>query len=147
MLRVQSSGQLAVGVWGGYIQGDSRVNDGCWHHVAAVLSDDGSPSINEVKLYVDGELQTTVYASSSQAINTDDSQDVLVGTINTNGSLSNYFKGLIDNVRIYDRALSSLEVARMADAVTVAYWRFEEGPVNASVSHGGADSGVFYPGV
>jgi hypothetical protein len=31
-------------------------------------------------------------------------------------------------------------------AGTVAYWRFEEGPADANVSHGGAANGVFYPG-
>jgi hypothetical protein len=31
-------------------------------------------------------------------------------------------------------------------AGTVAYWRFEEGPAGANVSHGGQPDGVFYPG-
>jgi hypothetical protein len=31
-------------------------------------------------------------------------------------------------------------------AATVAYWRFEEGPAEAQVSHGGQGAGVFYPG-
>jgi len=31
-------------------------------------------------------------------------------------------------------------------AATVAYWRFEEGPADAQVSHGGQPDGVFYPG-
>lgn len=31
-------------------------------------------------------------------------------------------------------------------ASTVAYWRFEEGPVDAAVSHGGAGNGVYYEG-
>jgi len=33
-----------------------------------------------------------------------------------------------------------------ARAATEAYWRFEEGPDNANVSHGGQPDGVFYPG-
>jgi Concanavalin A-like lectin/glucanases superfamily len=32
-------------------------------------------------------------------------------------------------------------------ATTVAYWRFEEGPADANVTHGGQPDGVFYPGV
>jgi len=32
------------------------------------------------------------------------------------------------------------------NAATVAYWRFEEGPDQANVSHGGQSDGVFYPG-
>jgi xylan 1,4-beta-xylosidase len=32
------------------------------------------------------------------------------------------------------------------DAATVAYWRFEEGPANANVSHGGQADGIYYEG-
>ncbi len=146
MFRIQTTGQVAVGVWGGYIQGTSIVNDDRWHHVAAVLSDDGSPGVNEIKLYVDGQLQTNAYASSSQAIDTDGTQDVYWGVNNNNGAMSNYFRGVMDEVRLYDRALTGTEIADIAHAGTVAYWRFEEGPVYAPVLHGIAASGVFYPG-
>jgi len=145
MFRIQTTGQVAAGVWGGYIQGTSIVNDDRWHHVAAVLSDDGSPGVNEIKLYVDGQLQTNAYASSSQAIDTDGTQDVYWGVNNNNGSMSNYFKGMMDEVRLYDRALTYTEIADMAHAGTVAYWRFEEGPVYAPVLHGTA-AGIFCPG-
>jgi hypothetical protein len=37
--------------------------------------------------------------------------------------------------------------ATLAHAGTVAYWRFEEGPDGAQVSHGGLPDGEFYPGV
>jgi hypothetical protein len=36
--------------------------------------------------------------------------------------------------------------AMSVNAGTVAYWRFEEGPANAPVSHGGAGNGVYYEG-
>ncbi len=35
----------------------------------------------------------------------------------------------------------------LANAGTVAYWRFEEGPADSAVSHGGQGDGVFYQGV
>lgn len=38
-------------------------------------------------------------------------------------------------------------LATPAPAGTVAYWRFEEGPDGAQVSHGGQADGVFYSGV
>jgi len=34
----------------------------------------------------------------------------------------------------------------VASADTVAYWRFEEGPANANVSHGGLPDGRYYEG-
>ncbi|MDL2121942.1 MAG: LamG domain-containing protein, partial [Deltaproteobacteria bacterium] len=35
--------------------------------------------------------------------------------IGANGKNNNYFKGLIDDVRIYDRALSAAEIEELAD--------------------------------
>ncbi len=37
--------------------------------------------------------------------------------------------------------------ASRGPASTVAYWRFEEGPVDAQVTHGGLEPGVFFAGV
>jgi hypothetical protein len=63
IFRVESDGSLAVGVWGGYIKTAAAINNGQWHHLTAVLNDDGSPAVNEILLYIDGILQT-VSASS-----------------------------------------------------------------------------------
>ena len=43
-------------------------------------------------------------------------------------------------------ALTTLAGCLPAMAATVAYWRFEEGPNGAQVTHGGAGNGVFYAG-
>jgi hypothetical protein len=43
--------------------------------------------------------------------------------------------------------ISFLAVSLTVGASTVAYWRFEEGPAGAAVSHGGQPDGVFYQGV
>jgi hypothetical protein len=144
LIRLHDDGGLRVSINGGTIRGVSNLADGDWHHIAVVLEDDGSPDVSEVELYADGRLET-VRATTAHAVNTSADQTVKIGVDNNTGTV--FFLGQIDDVRIYERALSGREIAEMADAVTVAYWRFEEGPVNASVSHGGADSGVFYPGV
>jgi hypothetical protein len=39
---------IAVGVWDGFIMGSQLVTDGKWHHVAAVLDDDGSPDVSKI---------------------------------------------------------------------------------------------------
>jgi len=49
-----TAGAIRVSVAGGYIVGSTDVRDNQWHHVAAVLEDDGSPMSSEIKLYVDG---------------------------------------------------------------------------------------------
>lgn len=50
---------------------------------------------------------------------------------------------MIDEVQLYNRVLNGMEIA---ETVHVAYWRFEEGSVYASVLHGTAGNGVFCPG-
>ncbi len=113
MFRVQSDGKLAAAVWGGYIQSGVSVADGQWHHVAAVLFDDGSPSVNEIKLYVDGFPQT-VTSSSSQAINTVASQNVQMGSVYSGTAQTSFFSGLLDEVRIYDVPLTGNQILRVA---------------------------------
>lgn len=55
-------------------------------------------------------------------------------------------------VKARDRSASrnttraSVPASATASAAAVAYWRFEEGPAGAAVSHGGAGSGVYYEG-
>ena len=58
---------------------------------------------NEVNLYVDGELHASVSGSTSLG--------------NTTFEISRGFKGLIDDIRIYDKALTAAEVRTIADAL------------------------------
>ncbi len=105
MLRVESNGTLGVGIWGGYINSAATVHDGQWHHVAAVLSDDDSPNVSEILLYIDGVLSGTS-ASNTQSIETAIGQDVIIGAYENAGILGYYFEGGIDDVRIYNQALT-----------------------------------------
>lgn len=125
MFRVQASGQLSVAVWDGYILGSSLVKDGKWHHVAAVLDSDGTPDVSEIRLYVDGVLETNTTANNQQAINTSDSQDVYLAVLSET-SLVSYFKGTLDDVRVYSRALDAREIAMLAGDIfwsDEALWR------------------------
>jgi len=122
-LRVHSEEKRISGMVGavcvdadyGYIIGDTDVRDGAWHHVAAVLEDDGSTDVNEVKLYVDGKLEHNNLVSG-WAINTARNADVKIGFITSR----RYFKGLIDEVAIFDHALSSEEVAQLYNHGTLS---------------------------
>ncbi len=90
--------------------GDGKlVNDGQWHHVAAVFT----RTANMVR-YVDGAASGTQYGLSSLSgqslVNTNQlrigARDQFADEV--------YFKGLIDEVRIYARALSPEEIAALA---------------------------------
>jgi hypothetical protein len=97
----------------GNTYGTTDLVDGEWHHVAAVLEDDGSPDVSEVKLYVDGELDAIDPTGTPRAINTSSGGEFRIGyDLNNTGRT---FDGMMDDVRIYDRALSADEIQGLID--------------------------------
>lgn len=83
----------------GVLVGNAVVADGTWHHVAGTY--DG----NELRLYVDGELDASVVVGA-KAI--DVAADLLIGR---NFSGTDFgFAGTLDEVMVYGRALSAIEV-------------------------------------
>ena len=146
LFRAEADGKLGVGILGGnYIVSTTAaiLNDIQWHHIAAVLNDDGSPSINEIQLYIDGVLQST-YASSTQAVNTIASQDVMLGAYQEAGAIVGHFNGRMDDVCIYNRALSASEIDPAAPISTeglIAHWTMDE--TGGTFVH---DSGAVYHG-
>jgi hypothetical protein len=113
--RVLSSGLLAIQV-GGYAQTTSAtVHDGTWHHVAVVLPQKSTPLINDLELYIDGNRITDITTSAgTSSLDTGSDNTVKIGTYVYDGAGLDYFDGMIDDVRIYDRALSQQEIADIA---------------------------------
>lgn len=111
------NGKLMIGVGAGSIIGDQTVNDGGWHHVAAILEDASNPTLANVSIYVDGTLQQINGTPAPTAINTLSGYNVIIGQWFHQDIWANYpyfFKGSIDDVRIYDRALSETELEALA---------------------------------
>jgi hypothetical protein len=84
------------------------VNTGNWFHAAATY--DGST----VKIYVNGVLESTTARSGT----------ITAGAKNigsSSGGGSEYFNGTIDNVKIYNRALSAAEVQQNFNALRGRY--------------------------
>ena len=96
-------GVIRYEIDGGYIHGSTVLNDNQWHHVCAVLPA-GATDVDQTLLYVDGQLETIV-TTSSRTINTGSLEDFKIGSDN-----SIYFDGVIDDVRLYSRALSAQEI-------------------------------------
>lgn len=100
VFRVNGTGTLRVEVNGGYIYGSTVLTDNKWHHVAAVLN---GANVNNIQLYVDGILETGL-TTANRSIITD-----TTGGINlrvSRGINNRYFNGNIDEVRVWDAALS-----------------------------------------
>ncbi|WP_411911646.1 LamG domain-containing protein [Natronomonas gomsonensis] len=67
----------------------------------------------EMQIHVNGELDSTSEASFTPAIS---SQPGAIGAELTDGSPTDSFDGVIDDVRVYDRALSQSEIRAIYDA-------------------------------
>ncbi|MDP2735177.1 MAG: LamG domain-containing protein, partial [bacterium] len=91
--------KLAVGYHSSYTNGTLNVEEGKWHHVAAVY--DGTTTY----LYLDGILDV----SGPKTINTPTSPP----SIGDRSNGQHFFYGIIDDVRMYSRALSASEVGRL----------------------------------
>jgi len=95
-LRIESAGD------GGNSNG--IVDDNTWHLVAVTYN--GNGELSGCKLWIDGELDYEVI--STNPVNTSITTGVDIGKASVLGSRC--FDGLIDEVRIYNRALSHSEI-------------------------------------
>ncbi len=110
-----TSGALQIEVMGdGKIVGSTDLRDGQWHHIAAVLKDDGAPDVNQTRLFVDGKRETlSLHISGS--INTGNLDNVLIGAlVDGSGSVIQKFNGKLADVRIYNEALSDEQILNLA---------------------------------
>ena len=146
---VRKSGTVYLGT------STTDVNDGNWHHIAASYDN----STGTVKGYVDGseEISFTTGGSSSGTFTV---YDFCIGANKQNSNVYNPLDGKLDQVRIFDKALSSSEVTTLYgennasstksttdifdDGSGVALYEFEEGAKDTgsySYGTGAIDSG------
>ncbi|WP_223548714.1 LamG-like jellyroll fold domain-containing protein [Aestuariivivens sp. NBU2969] len=93
---------------GGGITGATTINDEQWHHVAYTIKD------NFVTIYVDGNVDAT-HAANSWFVNTGGTGNAGETEVEVGSQLgANFYSGAMDNVLIYDRALTAEEIATLA---------------------------------
>ncbi|HVT07673.1 MAG TPA: LamG-like jellyroll fold domain-containing protein [Polyangia bacterium] len=100
-LGFRGSTLIAWSWGGGTLISTTATNDTNWHH--AVYTYDGTTD----RIYVDGTLQ----ASGTSTHQTASVTTAYLGTYNAGGEL---FAGSLDDVRVYNRAISAAEVAILA---------------------------------
>ncbi|MHC4326792.1 MAG: LamG-like jellyroll fold domain-containing protein [Planctomycetota bacterium] len=103
--RSGSSDNIAWGTSGASpadITGTTNVNDAEWHHIAGVY--DGAQKL----LYIDGAVDAS--ADFDGSINSA-THSVNIGE--NNQATGRYFAGLIDDVRIYNQALSEAQIGKL----------------------------------
>jgi hypothetical protein len=84
----------------------SITNDGEWHHVAGQRRGTG------LNLYIDGVLEATNTVSAGYDLSGTVQHNAYIGAVTNNGdgTLYKVYAGLVDEVRVYHRALSEGEV-------------------------------------
>jgi hypothetical protein len=97
-------GRVGVTPKGGYLYMNDKISDNNWHHVAAVVEEAELPNLHDdVKVYKDGEIAEIhdIGILDLWPIDTASDSDVIIGQ---------GFRGALDDVRLYDRALSQKEI-------------------------------------
>lgn len=102
-------GHVGVTPHGGYYYMENNVHDQAWHHVAVVVREAELPNLHDdVTLYLDGKIAKPdrIGLLDLWPIETGAEQDV---------AIAKGFKGDIDDLRIYGRALSDEEIKALYD--------------------------------
>ena len=107
LVRLTAEGLLRVEVGGGLAVGSTMLTDANFHHIAVVSASD---TTGEIKLYVDAKLET-LSSFKTKAIKTESFNDVTIGTFDDSG---NYFQGTIDDVALFDKALSQKQIKQLS---------------------------------
>ena len=111
----------------------SGVLAGVWTHLVGVH--DGEA--DQLRLYVNGEQAgTATFASPWSAAGS-----LVFGRGKHQGQSADFLDGRIDEVRTYDRALTSNEIAELYDAVPTGLWYLDDGSGSVAVDSVGSNNG------
>lgn len=132
--NISGAYKLRVEVKNGFVNGNTTLNDGNWHHIAVTYN--GALPNKMFKLYVDGNLDAEGDASAT--VNTNASVNLIIGR-RIVASFGGYFKGKIDDVRIWDKALTQSEIQANKNyefctppANLKAYFKMNDGVANGT---------------
>ena len=94
-------------------------NDGKWHHVCGIYNVD----TNKIQFYVDGIMKKEVSYADGYTYASSWSNGLFVGRDPNNSTVNDHYhyKGKMNDVRVYDHALSSIEVSEIAKGLVCHY--------------------------
>jgi cytoskeletal protein CcmA (bactofilin family) len=101
------------------IESTSNVQTTGWQHLGLVWESGSS-----LKLYIDGQLDSPLYDRGTVSGTITGVEKLMLGR----GSKGQYWDGLMDSVRIYNRALDPNEIYPPVDGLTglVGHWKLDE---------------------
>ena len=114
---------------------NTTMNDTNWHHI--VVTQDGSG----IKIYIDGQLSGTSGTNSAYWTNHLSPSGTWIGKSHWLN-----FDGLLDEVKIYDKALNSSEISNhYIEGCIRASWHFDEGSgTSVEDSSGNGNNATIY---
>lgn len=143
-----SASKIVSNSWTGglsSVTSNATITPGQWYHVVTTWD-----ATNGLRIYIDGALDNSTPQATFSA--SGNSNYLFAGF--SKGSCANttssYFKGLIDDVRVYDKALSAAEVSNLFTAASepsnlVARWQLDESSGFTATDSAGAKHGTLYP--
>ncbi len=145
-LEMQSSGRIRWliddGTNSASLTSSVTINDGQWHHIVATRNG------GTIELYIDGSLDSSAAAGTVGAVTT--GNELYIGCM-ADGSPPPYlgFEGAIDDVRIYDDALSAADVQNnynqnVVTSNLVSWWDFNEGSGSTATDVEDGNDGTIY---
>ena len=154
-IDVGNGGVVEVGVGRGRTDGagTTSVTDGAWHHLAVVLPP-GGDSQNDLQIYVDGQpigvvsgdqiIATTGELGPGGGINP--ASRLLIGH-SANSAGFQQFLGSLDDIAIWGRPLSAVEVRALVSLAESAGLSYDAGEVDALLDAFAARRDVVIDGV
>lgn len=100
-------GRLRTEHASGNLRGNTYVDDGEWHHGALVVTEGANLRVPATKLYVDGSEDTT-FSGSDNTYNLTAGADLRIGMSGPQNG--RYWPGSIDDVRLYNKVLTDVEI-------------------------------------
>ena len=127
---LRNTGQILVARWDGSTSASTRsttaINDGNFHHIAFVKQGE------TLRLYIDGKLEDT--QTDTTNLNTKNNSSIYVGRRGQSQPWDNYFRGEVDEFRIWNTARTQAEIQDNAsnqltgnEAGLVANYTFDDG--------------------
>lgn len=97
----------------------TAVNDGNWHHICVTYNVD----TNKIAIYVDGLVKSEVSYTSGYTYSSSWTNGLFIGKDPNNVTVNDHylFKGKLNDVRVYDHALSVAEIKELAKGLIVHY--------------------------
>ncbi len=120
------------------IDGTTNLRDGKFHHVAVTY--DGSSSASGLQIYVDGQQETTTTVSDTLSATIVSDEPLRFGA--REGATIDLFDGVLDEIHVFERALSSNEVRFIYDAARRDFGDAPDGTTGTDTDGDGVDDGI-----